>query len=196
MAERRREGDGLPGDRRATDPTARRRRRAPDGDLGPDVGLESERPAFAPAGTGAGLIRIDAAGTALFGITAVIGAAVGEGLAVLPLIVVSLGLFAVGVATFLWAYGIAVGRSRTDAIGMGGLFFLSGCAPRAVQKPMLGLWGVQLVVALVAASIRPFTAVAFAILVPMFGIGLMGLWAARYGSFPPRLVKGRRVGQA
>jgi hypothetical protein len=60
---------------------------------------------------------------------------------------------------------------------------------------MLGLWAVQLVVSLVVASIRPFTAVAFAILVPMFGIGMMGLWSARHGSFPPRLVKGRRAGQ-
>ena len=35
-----------------------------------------------------------------------------------------------------------------------------------------------------AASIRPFTAVAFGILAPMLGLGLMGLWGARHGRFP------------
>lgn len=148
---------------------------------------------MAPPGTGAGLVRLDAIGTAVFVVAAVVGAVAGEGVAVLPLIVISLSLFAAGVLTFLWAYGIAVGRSRTDAIGMGGLFFLAGCAPSEVRRSMLGLWAVQLVVALVVSSVRVFTAVTFAVLVPMFGIGMMGLWAARHGAFPPRVVKGRRV---
>ena len=37
-----------------------------------------------------------------------------------------------------------------------------------------------------AASIRPYTEVAFGILAPMFGLGLMGVWGGRYGEFPPR----------
>ena len=37
-----------------------------------------------------------------------------------------------------------------------------------------------------AASIRPFTEVAFGILAPMFGLGLMALWGGRHGTFPPR----------
>jgi hypothetical protein len=38
----------------------------------------------------------------------------------------------------------------------------------------------------VAAGIRPYTAVAFGVLAPMFGLGLNGLFAATYGRFPDR----------
>jgi hypothetical protein len=46
---------------------------------------------------------------------------------------------------------------------------------------------VQVVVALVTAIARPFTGLAFGILVPVFGLGLAGLWGARRGSFPSRV---------
>lgn len=101
-------------------------------------------------------------------------------------VVVSLALFAAGCLAFLAAYARAVERSRTDEIGVGGLYFLSGSAPGPVRIHLLGALAAQTVVAFVAASIRPFTAVAFGILVPMFGMGLAGLWAARHGSFPER----------
>ncbi len=42
---------------------------------------------------------------------------------------VSLVLFFVGIGLFFWAYAVAVNRSRTDLIGLGGLFFLAGSAP-------------------------------------------------------------------
>ena len=48
--------------------------------------------------------------------------------------VVSLVLFALGCGLFLWAYGLAVQRSRTEAIGIGGLFFLAGTAPVAERS--------------------------------------------------------------
>ncbi|MEA3054857.1 MAG: hypothetical protein QOD30_289, partial [Actinomycetota bacterium] len=44
----------------------------------------------------------------------------------------------------------------------------------------------QVVIALVAAGLRPYTAVAFGVLVPTLGLALCGLWAVRSGSFPPR----------
>jgi len=40
---------------------------------------------------------------------------------------------------------------------------------------------------LVTASVRPFTGLAFGILVPTYGLGLVGLWAVRLGEFPPRV---------
>lgn len=107
--------------------------------------------------------------------------------------VVSLVLFVVGCGLFLWAYGAAVQRSRTDAIGIGGLFFLTGTAPDAVRRRFLVLLTVQVVAALAAAAARPFTAVAFGTLAPMFGLGAQGLWAARYGRFDPR--EDRRAGE-
>ena len=42
------------------------------------------------------------------------------------------------------------------------------------------------IIAVVAAATRPFTSVAFAVLAPLWGLGLAGLWAARYGTFPAR----------
>ncbi len=109
-------------------------------------------------------------------------------------VAVDLALFAVGCATFFWAYALAVQRSRIDAIGIGGLFFLAGpTAPTAVKWHLLGSWAAQGVVAVAAASLRPFTAVAFAVLAPMAGLGLCGLWAAKYGTFGPRAVRPKRV---
>jgi hypothetical protein len=137
--------------------------------------------------TTAGGTRIERAswiGTGLFIVAAVIGTIDLD--LVIVTVVVSLVLFAVGTAVFLTAYAKAIGRSRYEAIGMGGLFFLAGSAPRRVQVSLLGSFGVEVVVALVAASVRIYTPVAFGLLVPMYGLGLVGLWGATYGRFPPR----------
>jgi hypothetical protein len=106
----------------------------------------------------------------------------------LPLSVpVDLVLFAVGCGAFLWAYAVAIGRSRYETVTMGGLFFLSeGVAPSAVTRLLRGILAVQAVVAVAAASVRPFTALAFSVLMPMLGLGLMALWAARHGRFPAK----------
>jgi len=50
----------------------------------------------------------------------------------------------------------------------------------------MGALSIQVVVGFTAASFRPFTTVASAVLVPVFGLGLAGLWGARHGSFGPR----------
>jgi hypothetical protein len=103
----------------------------------------------------------------------------------LPLSVpVDLVLFAVGCGAFLWAYALAIGRSRYETITMSGLFFLGDdAAPPQVTRLLRGALGVQVVVAVTAAALRPFTALAFSVLVPMLGLGLMALWAARHGRF-------------
>jgi hypothetical protein len=103
----------------------------------------------------------------------------------LPLSVpVDLVLFAAGCGAFLWAYALAIGRSRYETVTMSGLFFLGeGVAPPDVTRLLRGALGVQVVVAVTAAAVRPFTALAFSVLVPMLGLGLMALWAARHGRF-------------
>jgi hypothetical protein len=103
----------------------------------------------------------------------------------LPLSVpVDLVLFAVGCGAFLWAYALAIGRSRYETITMSGLFFLGDdAAPPQVTRLLRGALGVQVVVAVTAAALRPFTALAFSVLVPMLGLGLMALWAACHGRF-------------
>jgi hypothetical protein len=96
-------------------------------------------------------------------------------------------LFAAGCGAFLWAYALAIGRSRYETITMGGLFFLGDdVAPPDVTRLLRGAFGVQVVVAVTAAALRPFTALAFSVLVPMLGLGLMALWAARHGRFPAK----------
>jgi hypothetical protein len=134
---------------------------------------------------GARLVTTALAGTAAFVLTALGGVVVPDAFE-LAVVVVSLVLFAIGCVAFLWAYAVAVSRSRRETIGIAALFFLQGSAPRDVRRRLLGALAVQVVVAFAAASIRPFTGVAFGILVPVFGIGMCGLWGARYGTFTPR----------
>jgi hypothetical protein len=71
-------------------------------------------------------------------------------------------------------------------MGIGGLFFLAGSAPPAVQRSLLGSLGTQVVVSTVGAAVRPFTPLAFGTLAPMLGLALCGLWAVRHGLFPAR----------
>ncbi|MCC5953010.1 MAG: hypothetical protein JJU45_13045 [Acidimicrobiia bacterium] len=141
--------------------------------------------------TGAGIVRLDLVATAVF-VAVSVAAAVWPRVFIIPVVVVSVTMFVVGTVAFLWAYVIAIGRSRTDAIGMGGLFFLAGSAPRQVARTMRWLFATQVVVAFVVSSVRIFTGVAFSLLGPMLGIGLLGLWGARHGVFPPRVLPGQR----
>ncbi len=91
-----------------------------------------------------------------------------------------------GCAAFVWAYAVAVGRSRTEVLSVLGIYFLAGTAPADVRRRLLGALVAQTVIVVAAAAIRPYTAAAFGVLAPMFGLGLAGLWGARFGSFPVR----------
>ena len=110
-------------------------------------------------------------------------------------VVVSLVLFAGGIATSLWAYTTALERSRSEEVGVANLFLLSGeTAPKPVKRAMSWALAVQVVAALIGASVgvaglkeNQLNALAFGVLVPMFGIGINGAWAARYGSYGPRV---------
>ena len=109
---------------------------------------------------------------AAFGVDALDDAAVG----------VALGLFAVSIPVWLWAFGSAVMRTtRGDDVVVASLFFLQGSAPRRARVHLYGALVASLVVAAVTAAANPF-----GVLVPMLPLGFMGLWAARHGTFPPR----------
>lgn len=130
------------------------------------------------------LVRWSWIGTVVFVITAV-AAAIRPPWFQAVALAVALALFAVGMITMLWAFGIAVNRSRVDAIGVGGLYFGAGSTPKAVRWHILGATSLQAVTGIATAAVRPFTSLAFGTLVWIFGIGMMGLWTARNGEFEP-----------
>jgi hypothetical protein len=133
---------------------------------------------------GQGIIRASWAGTIAFGIGTVAGVVAPDPLAWLGF-AVSLALFLIGCAIFVWSFALAVGRSRTDEIAVANLYLLSG-APSAVRTQLFGSLIVEVIVAFGTAAVRPYTIAATAILAPVYGVALCGLWAARYGTFPPR----------
>ena len=140
----------------------------------------------APPGVeGRELLQACWVGTGVFTAAAAAATVFPDPMAV-PIAVVSLGLLAAGCGAMLWAFQRALQRSRSELIGVGGLYFLAGCAPRSVRTSMMAALGFQAAVALAAASARPFTASAFGILVPVYALGLSGAWGARHGSFPSR----------
>ncbi len=102
--------------------------------------------------------------------------------------VVGIACFVAGCAAFVWGYAIAVGpephrgaQRRRHLLPVG-----CGTAGRAAFG-CSGRWSSS---ACHRGRRRgrssPYTAVAFGVLAPMLGLGLIGLWGARYGTFPAR----------
>lgn len=134
---------------------------------------------------GSGIVNASFAGTGALLVVAGAGTAAPDQLGEVTAIVSGL-LFVVGVVAFLWGYATGVVRSKDEQVTLAGLFFVAGTAPRVIRFRLRIAFAVQVVVAVAAASIRPYTAVAFAVLAPMLGLGLMSMWGARYGVFHPK----------
>jgi hypothetical protein len=99
-------------------------------------------------------------------------------------IVVALLLFFVAVGVFVYAFALGLGRSaRGENVAVANLFFLQGSAPKPVRRQFLVMFLVCLAVAVGTVAWEPF-----GVLVPMLPVGLAGMWAGRYGVFPPRPV--------
>ena len=146
---------------------------------------------------GTRVVRYDLVGTALF--VAAMAVAVPlreERVGQVTIAAVSMVLFAAGAATALWAYASALERSRTDNVGVANLYLLTATtAPARVRHLMWGCLAVQVAVSFAGAIVGvvgldegQLNALAFGTLVPMFGIGANGVWAARHGTFGPRSV--------
>ena len=164
----------------------------PEIEAGPPESEAEPLPA-ADADAGRGLVLVDAIGTGVFVVTAVVEAILLARWTELVGVTVALVLFAAGCVAFLLAYAQAIQRSRHDEIAVAPLFLLAGPAvPGPVKAKLGGLLAVQVVVALATAITRSFSPLAFGVLVPVFGVGLNGLWAARYGAFPPRRARPER----
>lgn len=135
---------------------------------------------------GARLIQADLVGTAAFVITAVVAAALFRPGVQAIAVAVSGALFVGGCGAFAWGFLIAVQRSRTEAIELSSLFFLKESAPPRTRRALLLLVAVQVVAAVVTASVRTYTSLAFGVIAPVWGLGLITLWSGRYGRFPPK----------
>lgn len=99
---------------------------------------------------------------------------------------ISLTLFGLGLLSFCWAIYAGAQRSRTSTFAVGGWFLLAGAAPTSIRVSLLGSVAAQMAVGIAAASIRPFSVLAYGTLVWLLGLGLCGVWGARYGFFPDR----------
>ena len=158
-----------------------------DGEMAKEGRDADDRPeAPADEGAGEGIVRLDVWATAVFTVVSLAAVALPDPLEFVS-VPLDLVLFAAGCGAFLWAYAVAIGRSRYEALTMGGVFFLTDrVAPARVARTLRLALAAQVVVAVAVAAARPFTALAFGVLVPMVGLGLMALWGARHGRFPAK----------
>ena len=134
-----------------------------------------------PDTPGRAIVRFGWIANLVFAVTA-IPAALGVDFMLDVAIGVSLILFLIACGAFLYAFGVGIARSaRGDNVAVANLFFLQGSASRDVQRTFIAMFVVCLVIAVATIVNEPF-----GILVPMLPPGLAGVWAARYGKFPPR----------
>ena len=140
------------------------------------------------------IVRLDIVGTMVFVATSITAAALFTSGWQWVGAITAVTLFLVGIAAFLWSFWNAVQRSRGEQVAVTQLYFLSGgVAPSPVRRLMTSLLLVQCVVGLATAFARPNqpdgspgTSLALGVLVPVFGFGLNGLWAAFHGRFDER----------
>jgi hypothetical protein len=129
------------------------------------------------------LLVADLVGTAaLLVVTIASAISTATPVAVAGLVVATL-LFVGGCATFAVGFWRAIGRSREEEIDLAGLFYLTGSAPSDVRAAFLRIWFAQMAIAVAAIVVsRP----PFAVMAPVWGVGLITLWASRYATFGPR----------
>jgi Zn-dependent protease with chaperone function len=155
----------------------------------------TRRPSPADPQTRAGdvIIAANLIGTVAFTVTAVTAAVVFSTASQWVGAITAMALFAIGVFAFLWSFWNVVQRSRDEQIAVTQVYLLLGApTPKRVRVRMLGLLAVQVIVAFATAFGRskdldgsPGTSLAVGVLVPMFGMGLNGLWSAYHGVYPP-----------
>jgi hypothetical protein len=141
------------------------------------------------------IVRANIAGTMAFIVTAVAAAALFTSGWQWVGAVTAMTLFVAGIAAFGWSFWNAVQRSRGEQVAVTQLYMLAGgVAPPAVRKLMLSLLAMQIVTGLATALARPDnpdgspgTSLALGVLVPMFGLGMNGLWAAFHGTYAARV---------
>ena len=141
----------------------------------------------APVERGRGIAVASWAGNVVFAVTA-IPVALGVDAFDDPAVAVALGLFFASLVVWGWAFVVAAVRTtRGDDVQVMSLFLLEGRVPSRVRFLLYGSLVVCLAITIASAAANPF-----GVLVPMWPLGLVGLWGARYGVYPPRKASPRR----
>ncbi len=118
---------------------------------------------------------------ALFAVTSV-PAALGVGAFDTAAVATTIGLFVASFPVWIAAFGVALVRNARGAeIAVSTLFLAEGRAPATARWQLYGALGLSLLVAAGTAVVNPF-----GVMVPMLQLGLIGLWGATHGTFPPR----------
>lgn len=146
---------------------------------------------FAEGVPGRGILRAAVVSTVVFGVVTLLAAVIDSREWRLVAAFTDVTLFAGGCVLFVVVLVMGARRSRDADMTMSGWWFLSGSAPDSVRRVLLGAIALQTAIAFAGAFARPFTALAFGILVPVWPLALSGLWGARHGWFP-RLSAARR----
>ena len=167
------------------------------------VGMDDDGPAASETTAehepgGGAVVSADVIGTVLIAAAGALGL-VSEALAKSLLVPVSSVAASVGVIAFVWSYFHAVGRSREHEISVSQLYVVAGTvAPPGVKRRLQWSLYAQVVVAVAVTSVgfsqtepQQFNWAAVIIVVPLYGMGLSGVWVSRYGTFGPRILASR-----
>ena len=100
--------------------------------------------------------------------------------------VVALVLFGAGGLAFLRAYSGALRRSRFEQVSTIVAFVQMPGAPRSLRLELWVSVGLQCAAGFTGAALRPFGPLAFGILACVYGLGVIALWGAGFGTFADR----------
>lgn len=151
-----------------------------------DAARVAPPPPIAPGFAPQGLRRFALVLTALHAVLTVV-AVLSPGLVRAVIAVVFVVVFLVAIVVFVSAFFTAANRSRTENVSVAGAFFLADGAVASLDRRVFtGAAVVQAVVGIVGSSLRPFSSVAFSVLVALAGLAMMALVGARFGAFRGR----------
>lgn len=131
------------------------------------------------------LLLASRAGTAVLCVAVALGVAWPSGAAVAAQ-VVALVLFGAGSLAYGRAYAVAVRRSRFEHVSTLAAFVQMPGAPRSLRIELWVAVGLQCVAGFTGAALRPFGPLAFGILGCVYGLGVIALWGAGFGTFAGR----------
>jgi hypothetical protein len=131
--------------------------------------------------TGRAVLVVAWSANVLFAVTAAPVALGAESLDVVA-VVVAVALFLFSLPVWGYAFAVAVARSaRGEDVTLVRLFLLDPGAPAYARWHLYSALAVCVAIAAATAAANPF-----GVLVPMLPLGLVGVWGARHGRYPPR----------